>query len=298
MSVAPESARPRGARTGGWLRRAVRGGVKPAELPYYVILIALTLFALGPLVILVMNSLKTPLEGSINPLGLPQHITWSNYQTAWQQGHFSTTLVNSAILVTGTVLLVWVIAGCAAYTLSRLRLPGSSVVMLYLLSSVAIPLQVFLIPLFFLWSNLGLYDTLIGLIIIYAAVNAPFATLLLRSFMVGIPREFDEAARMDGANALQVLVCIILPMSWPGFLTIGLTTTLAVWNEFIFATTFIQSDNLLPVQTSLFAFHQQFSRNWSLTDAVAVIAIVPMIALFMIFQRRFVAGFAGGGLKG
>lgn len=170
--------------------------------------------------------------------------------------------------------------------------------MLYLIASSAIPLQIFLIPLFFLWSTLGLYDSLFGLVIIYCATNAPFATLLLRSFMVSIPREYADAARIDGANEWRVLWRVIMPLAWPGFLTIGLTTALAVWNEFLFATTFIQSDTLQPVQISLLAFHQQFARNWSLTDAASLIAIAPIVVMFLVFQRRFIAGYAGGGLKG
>jgi len=275
-----------------------RSRLKPSEIPIYVILVLMTAFAVVPLALLVFNALKSPFEGSTNPLGLPKTLIWQNFVTAWQQGHFSQTMVNSIIYVGGTVALVWVMAGLASYALSHLELPGGNMVMLYLLSSSAIPIQIFLIPLFFLWTNLNLYDTRIGLIIIYAATTAPFATLLLRSFMINIPKEFNEAARIDGANTWQVLMRVIVPMAWPGFLTIGLTTTLAVWNEFIFATTFIASDDKLPVQTSLFAFHQQFSRNWSLTDAASVITILPMVALFLIFQRRFIAGFAGGGIKG
>ena len=272
--------------------------LKPREWPYYLVLILLLIFAITPIIILLFNSLKTDLERGLNPLGLPLHWEWQNYATAWHLGDYGTTMVNSVLYVVGAVLGVWLVAGCAAYAMSQLDLPGGSVVLLYLVTGTTIPLQVFLVPLFFLWSNLGLYDTRIGLIIIYVAINAPFATLLLRSFMVTISKEFREAARIDGANEVQVFARVILPLAWPGFLTIALTTTIAVWNEFILAETFIQNTDLLPVQTSLFAFHQQYTRNWGLTNAGSVIAILPIVVLFLVFQRRFIAGLAAGGLKG
>ncbi len=278
--------------------RSSRSRLRANETPYYVILALLVAFAVIPIGILVSNSLKTDLERGTNPLGLPQHWAWENFTTAWTLGGYQTTMTNSLIFVVGAVLGVWVVAGCAAYAMSHLDLPGASVVLLYLVTGTTIPLQVFLVPLFFLWSNLNLYDTRLGLIIIYIAINAPFSTLLLRSFMVTISKEFRDAARIDGANELQVFLRVMLPLSWPGFLTIGLTTTIVVWNEFILAQTFIQSPDLLPVQTSLFAFHQQFTRNWGLTNAGSVIAILPIVVLFLIFQRRFIAGLAAGGLKG
>lgn len=267
-------------------------------LPYYIILIVLAIFSLGPLVILVFNSLKSDAERGVNPLGPPTHLELSNYTTAWDQGNFSTTMVNSVIITLGTVIGVCIIAALASFALTRLDLPGGSVVILYLVAGSAIPAQLFLVPLYFLWSNLNLTDSLLGLIIIYCALLSPFATLLLRSYMLTVPREFDEAAYIDGANKVQVLLRVILPLALPGLLTIALTTALSAWNEFFFAVTFIQRDSLMPISTSFLAFQQAFTRNWGLTNAAAVITIAPMVVLFLIFQRRFIAGLASGGLRG
>lgn len=271
---------------------------EPSNFLYYVVLVALAIFALSPLAVLLFNSLKTNAEVGRNPLGPPLDPVFSNFATAWQQGNFSTTMVNSAIITLGTVAGVCIIAGFAAYALSRLDLPGGEMVMLYLFFGSAIPFQLFLVPLFFMWTNLGLTDTRIGIIIIYWAIYSPFATLLLRSYLISLPRDFEDAARIDGANELQVLTRIVLPLSWPGFLTISLVAGLAAWNEFFFAITFIQDESLKPIATSFLAFRNEFSRDWGLTSAAGVLMILPVVVLFLILQRRFIGGLTSGGLKG
>lgn len=281
------------------IRKILKSGTsrEPSRIPYYLILVALALFALGPLLVLLFNALKTGTGVAQNPLGPPLDPVFSNFPRAWELGNFATTMRNSVIITSGTVLGIWIIAGTAAYAMARLKLPFLGTAMLYLFVASAIPAQLFLIPLFFMWSNLGLTNTLIGIVIIYWAFFSPFATLLLRSYLVALPPEFEDAARIDGASELQVLTKVVLPLSWPGFLTIGLVTGLLAWNEFLFAITFIQDDNLKPVTTSFLAFQNQFSTNWGLTSAAGILVILPMLVLFLFLQRRFVSGLSSGGLK-
>lgn len=265
--------------------------------PNYIILILLTAFALGPLLVLGFNSLKSPAEIGRNPLGLPTEIIWQNYPTAWEVGNFSTTMRNSLILVTGTVLGVITLGGMAAYSLARLQLPGGGLLMAYLLISSSLPVQLFLVPLFFLWRSLGLVNTLHGLIIIYIALNAPFAIFLLRSYMIQIPADFEDAARVDGANEWQVFLRIVVPLSWPGLLTVGLVVALSVWNEFLMATVFLTEQELFTVVTSYYNFTSRFSRDWGLTSAAAVMMLAPILVVFLSLQRTFISGLTQGGLK-
>jgi raffinose/stachyose/melibiose transport system permease protein len=271
---------------------------EPSKIPYYAILVILALFALGPLVILVFNSLKSKAEIGRNPLGLPLSPVFENFPEAWTQGDFATTMVNSTILTVGTIVGVCIIAGTSAYAMARLNLPGTNAVLLYLFVASAVPFQLFLIPLFFLWSTLNLTNTRFGLILIYWAIFSPLGTLLLRSYLVQLPRDFEDAARIDGANELQVLLRVVLPLSWPGLLTVALVAGLATWNEFFFAITFIQDNNLKPVTTSFLAFQTNFSQDWGLTSAAAIYIILPIVVLFLILQRRFISGLTAGGLKG
>jgi raffinose/stachyose/melibiose transport system permease protein len=271
---------------------------EPSKIPYYVILVLLALFALGPLVIVVFNSLKSSAEIGRNPLGLPLSPVFENFPAAWTQGDFSTTMVNSTILTVGTVVGVCIIAGTSAYAMARLDLPGTDAVLLYLFVASAVPFQLFLVPLFFLWSILHLTNSRFGLIVIYWAIFSPLATLLLRSYLVGLPRDFEDAARIDGANELQVMLRVVLPLSWPGLLTVALVTGVYAWNEFFFAITFIQDKNLKPVTTSFLAFQSTYSQNWGLTSAAAIYIILPIVVLFLFLQRRFISGLTAGGLKG
>jgi raffinose/stachyose/melibiose transport system permease protein len=205
--------------------------------------------------------------------------------------------MNSLILTSGTIVGTLILAGLAAYALARLKLRGSDFLGFYFLIGTSVPPFLFIIPLFYMWRQLGLVNSHVGLIIIYCALHSPFATFLLRSYMVALPEEFVEAARIDGASHWQVFRFVILPLSWPGFLTAGLVVGLAVWNEFLFGITFLQTPELKPVSTSLFAFQQQFFRDWGLTNAGSVIMILPIIILFLLLQRRFIEGLTQGGLK-
>jgi raffinose/stachyose/melibiose transport system permease protein len=275
-----------------------RRGRETSLIPNYIVLTLLVVFALGPMVILAFNSLKSRAEIGRNPLGPPRTLVLENYPNAWDVGNFALTLRNTGVLVSLTVVGVLFLGGLAAYSLAKLDLPGGGGVMLYLLVGSSLPLQLFLVPLFFLWNRLGLVNSLPGLAIIYVAINAPLAIFLLRSYMVQLPRDFDDAARVDGASEWRIFTGIVVPLSWPGFLTVGLVVALSVWNEFLLATVFLTEQELFTVVTSYYNFQTRFSRDWALTSAAAMMMIVPVVVVFLTLQRRFVEGITQGGLKG
>jgi raffinose/stachyose/melibiose transport system permease protein len=279
------------------IRNVFRPKRQSSLVTNYVVLTLALIFALGPLVVLGFNSLKSTTEAMANPLGPPKEIHLENYATAWEEGKLSTTARNSAILVTGTVAGVLVLGGLAAFSLARLDPPGSNLFMLYMLGGSTLPIWLFMVPLYSLWRILGLVDTLLGLVIIYVALNSPFAIFLLRSYMVQIPRDFEDAARVDGASELQVLTRVILPLAWPGFLTVGLVTALGVWGEFQIALIFVHVPELFPVTTSYWYFTTRYSRDWSLTSAGAIMMIAPVLIIFFSLQRQFIEGLTQGGLK-
>jgi raffinose/stachyose/melibiose transport system permease protein len=269
----------------------------PLGLSRYAILVVLAMFVLWPLVTLIFNALKTNAAIGANPLTPPTHPAFSNFSTAWTEGNFSVTMRNSLVICLGTMAGVCLISGLAAYALTQLKVRGGSGAITYLFLGSALPVQLFLVPLFFLWTRLHLTDSLFGLILIFWATDSPFATLLLRSFMVKIPKDFREAARLDGASELQTMLRVILPLAWPGFLTVGLISFLLSWNEFFFAITFIHDPNLRPISTSFLAFQDEYSTNWGLTSAAALFMLIPVLVLFLFLQRRFVSGLTSGGLK-
>ncbi|SDH28643.1 raffinose/stachyose/melibiose transport system permease protein [Sinosporangium album] len=280
-------------------RRRRRGSRRTARSPIaYLILSILALYAVGPMLVFVLASLKTPSEISENPLGLPGEFRWENFTTAWVEANMGAGLMNSAVIAISTAAGVCLIAGCAAYALTRLNLPKPGVFILYLLVATSLPIQLFLVPLLSLWTKIGLYDSRFGLIIIYWAIYSPFATLLIRSFLLAVPKEYEAAARIDGAGEITVFTRIVFPLIWPGVLTAGLVAGLQAYNEFLLAVTFIQDSANLPASISLYSFQQGFSPNWALVSAAGLIMVLPVLALFIVLQRRFVEGYTSSGMAG
>lgn len=272
--------------------------MKQARTPLaYLVLAVLAVFALGPVVALVFNAFKNNAEIGTSPLSPPTSLSLDNFLTAWEQGNFAVTMRNSAILCLGTIAGVCVLAGLAAYALSHLDPPGGNGVLAYLFLASTVPVQLFVVPLFGLWRDLHLTDSLFGLMVIYWATDSVFATLLLRSFLLKVPRELVEAARIDGAGDVRIASRVVLPLAWPGLLTVGLIAGLWSWNEYFWAVTFIHDEDLKPVSTSFINFQDQHSTDWGLTSAAALFMLVPVVLLFLALQRRFVAGLTSGGLK-
>jgi raffinose/stachyose/melibiose transport system permease protein len=261
-------------------------------------LIIFSAFALYPILILIFNALKSRKDLALNPSGLPKEFIWSNFREAFNTSNFANHAANSLFLVLVTVTLVLILGGFAAYSLARLEPRGSGLVMVYMLTVSTLPIWLYIVPLFFLWRQVGLLNNYVGLILLYVALNSPFAIFLLRSYLVRIPREIEEAAIMDGASKLTILTKVLLPISWTGFLTVGLVVALNVWNEFQVAFVLINDREKLPVATSFFAFLQEFGNDWTLTSAVGVLVIAPVLLLFFLFQRKFTDGLVQGSVKG
>ena len=253
--------------------------------------------AISPLIILIFNSLKSRANLGADPVGYPKKLIFGNYASAVEQSNFLNSMTNSLVLAAFTVIPVLILGGLAAYSLSRIQPRGTGAVMAYMLGVSTLPLWLYIVPLFYYWKTLGLINSFLGLVILYTAFNSPFAIFLLRSFLLKVPKEVEEAAVIDGANRMQILLRIILPLTWTGFLTVGLLVAVGVWGEFQVALIFISDPEKFPVTTAFFAFQQQFGNDWTLTSAVAVLTILPVLALFLSFQRKFTEGLTQGSIK-
>ncbi|RKP51569.1 carbohydrate ABC transporter permease [Cohnella endophytica] len=264
----------------------------------HLFLILVFLFAVGPLLLLVNNALKPKEEFMTKPFGLPSRLTLDNLTASWTQGHYAEAFRNSIGVGIATIVIVCMLGGLAAYSLSKFEFRGRGTVMAFFLFAMSVPLGLFLVPLFFMWQKLHLMDSLVGLIIIYSGIYLPFNVFLLRSYFVGIPHELGEAAKIDGCGELKVFSKIILPIAAPAFSTVALLVGLWTWNEFFFANSFIQSDELRTVSTRYLTFVGSFSSDWSKVSAAGLIAVLPMMALYLFLQRRFIEGMTEGSIKG
>ena len=271
-----------------------------AAIGNHVILMLLALIIILPILVLLFNSIKPDEEFGVNPLGFPETVRLMNYYDAFVAGNYAQIMVNSILLVAGTLVVCLTFSSLAAFSLAVLNPNGKSTIMIgiYLLVGLSIPAQLFILPLFIIWKNLHLNNTYVGLIIIYSALNAPFAVFLIRSYMIQLPKELFEAAIVEGASTIQLFIRVALPLSWPVFLTTGLVVSLAVWNEFLFAVTFIHNEEFKPISSILYSFQNRRDENYALISAASVMMAAPLAVLFILFQRNFIAGLTSGGTKG
>lgn len=272
-------------------RRQIRLG-SLAHLP----LIALALFALGPILLLVLNAFKTDDEANSNPVGWPASWHPENFLHAWNDGGLGPAARNSLIATGITILGVCLVGGLGAYALAKMRMRGSALLTAYFLGTTTIPAQLFLVPLYFLWNRLHLLN-LSGLIIIYIAVFTPFSMFLLRAYFVGLPDALEDAARVDGANELSVLWYVVVPLAKPAFITVALIVGMQSWNEFLYAVTFLSSSDQQTVALTYQNFTQRFTTNIAEQNAAGLLLVLPIIVLYLLLQRRFIEGMTSGGLK-
>ena len=265
----------------------------------YVLLIALVLYTLFPIVALLLNSVKGRVEVGANPFGWPRKVRVENYAEAWRLGNYARALINSVTVATFTALGLVVCALMGAYSLGRLHVPGGDALMMYLFIANSVPSQLFLVPLFYMWHNLGLINVPVALAVIYWARQLPFHIFLMRSFFVGMAPDFEDAGRIDGASELQILWRIIVPMARPAVLTSFLLSFMSAWNEFLFAVLFLHDKNAQTAAIRFTVFVAERDRNveWGLISAAGVVVILPVLVLFLFMQETFIQGLTQGGIK-
>jgi ABC-type glycerol-3-phosphate transport system permease component len=231
-------------------------------------------------------------------------VYWNNYKAVLADPTFLQYLGNSLIVATGNAALVCVLGLLAAFGLSRYRIAGGDSVFFWLITNRMAPPAVFLLPLFLLftkWFAFGdwmMFDTKLGLILLYCVFNLPFAIWLLKGMLDGIPVELDEAARIDGATTSQVLVQIVLPLARPALAVTFILTWIFAWNEYLFAATLTSSSNARTVTTALAEYVSVTGTNWGEMAAMAILTILPALAFLAFVQRHIVAGLTFGAWKG
>ncbi|KQR77646.1 carbohydrate ABC transporter permease [Rhizobium sp. Leaf341] len=264
----------------------------------YITLSVLLIVTLFPIALTVLNALKPSAEIIQNPLALPSVIRWDNFTRAWSDANFGRTLLNSAVLTGLTIVLVCTTGSLTAYVLARRKIKRWKILTFYLLASTTAPIQLFLFPLYFGFARLGLINNPVAVAFIYTAVYSPFAIMLMRTYFLAVPKELEEAALIDGATHWQVFYRVFLPIVSPGILTVALIIGLYSWNEFLIATTFLQGQDRLTAVVSFFLLSGQYSSDWGEIMAAALIIVLPIILLFVLLQRHFIEGMAGGSVKG
>jgi multiple sugar transport system permease protein len=260
---------------------------------------AIMIFCLFPFYWLLNTSLKTGTD--LNSAALvPPHPSLKNYDSIFSDGNFTKALRNSIIVSTLTTACALIIGAFAGYALARLRFRFKFFLLALILSITTFPPIAIAAPLFKLWTDTGIYDTLPGLVPPFLAFTLPLTIYILTSFFKEIPRELEEAALVDGATRFQAFRKVVVPLSAPGLVTAGLLSFIWAWNEFLLAITLTSSPDSRPVPPALafFTGSVKFEVPLGTITAAMVVVTVPLVILVLVFQRRIVAGLTAGAVKG
>ena len=278
-----------------------RGGIDRRPNPWLVSLGALAIVAFFgfPYALMFVTSLKTRLEVTdIPPVYFPAQPQFSNYVTVWASSvNPASALVSTTVIAVGATLLVLLIATPAAYYVARFRFPGRLVFLLLVLITQMLQPTVLAVGLFQQFKGWQGYAVWAALILINAAFNLSFAIWIMQAFFAGVPKEIDEAALIDGLGRLQTMFRISLPLVWPGIVTAIVFVFVNTWNEYAAAFILVQDPALQPLTVAMPRFLGLYVRDWQYLFTVALIAIVPVIVLFALIEKRLIGGLTAGSVK-
>lgn len=263
----------------------------------YLIFVLFFLFTIFPLVWMFLTSFKKRNEIFSGGL-LPEEFILKNYKFVLLNLDLANNLLNTTLVTIATVVLIVAFSTMAGYAFAKINFPGNNILFLIFLASLTIPPQVTLIPLFILLKRLALLDTRVGLVFSYTGLGLAFSIFLMRSFFQTLPGSLREAALVDGASEFTIFLRIMLPLAKPGVATITIFQFVYTWNEFMYATTFINSDSLRTLQPSIRSLVGQYSTNWGALTAAMVFAVLPLLVIFLVLQRRVIEGLTAGAIKG
>ena len=304
MKATSELARQPSSLAGGHTtpvsQQAQRPGLGRRRLLQFALHFGLLLWAfhaIYPLVWMFLTSLKSTPELYADPFGLPLSWKWSNYSEAWVYAEMGTYFFNSVAVTIASTILVLFFASTSAYALARFDFRFKGLIWAYVLFGFLIPHSILLVPLAIFTRSIGIYNSLIGLSLVYAAVGIPWNVFFLRAFMETIPKELEEAAILDGAGMINVFKDIILPLSTPALATMATFHILSSWSEYILALvlTGTTASRTLPVGISLLEGH--FTSNEPGVAAGMMITIIPAVIAFLFLQRFVIRGLTAGALK-
>ena len=269
------------------------------KAPVHILLVFIGLLWLVPTIGLFMTSLFAPED--VNNIGWwkiftkPSLATFQNYQDIYHNESIRSAFVTTIIISVGGTVLPILVAALAGYAFAWLEFPGRDWIFLGVIALLVVPLQMALIPIFSLYSKVGIFDTKLSLILFHTAFGLPFAIFLLRNFFIGIPKELLEAARIDGASEIRIFVRLILPLGLPAIASLAIFQFLWTWNDLIVALSLARDTQ--PLTVAIFSQLRQFGANLELIAPAAFVSLAIPLAVFFAFQRYFVQGLLAGSVK-
>lgn len=263
----------------------------------HAVLLLASFLALVPTLYMIVTALKSDDEYAIDKLGLPDTPVLENFRTVLVDSPFLAWMLNSSLLVIGSVLLSTAVSVLAAYAIATMAFKGRETLLAVSTSLMAVPPIVMIVPLFVLYTKLNMVSTFAGTIVIYAGLITPFSVYLLTTFFRTVPKELFEAAHIDGAGSFTILMRVVLPLSLPALVTLVVVNSLYVWNDLLIAIIFMQDDAKRTLMAGISVFQGRYNNQVPLTMAGMVIASAPMFILYVLFQKQFIRGLMSGAIK-
>jgi raffinose/stachyose/melibiose transport system permease protein len=278
-------------------RAVAHSGRGLADVLVSVALVVIAIVFFFPLVWMILSSFKSNTAIFSSPFGLPDGIDLGRWARAWEVGGIGRYAVNSAIVTAASVTLILLLGSAAAFAFSRFRFRGRALLMGVLALGLLLPLQSYFIAQSTIFTRLEITDTRWALIVPYTAMGLPLAVYLLKVYLDGLPEELFDAARVDGAGDLRMFWTLALPLLRPGLATVAVFSALSAWNEFLLALLYIQDDSLKTIPTGLLAFSSRYHTDYGLLFSALSIITLPMIVIYIVFNRQIVEGITAGSLK-
>lgn len=266
------------------------------------VMVLVALLFLAPVYFLVVSSLKTTQQTATDPWGLPLTPTWENFSNAWDAGgnlggaSLGEALINSAVVTVVSLVLIVALGSTAGYVIARRTGRWSNVMFNFFLIGITLPIQIVVIPLYQFLTNVGL-DGILGLVLFYSAVLLPFTVFLYATFMRALPPDYEEAALTEGAGTMTIFLRVVLPLMGPVTGTVLVLNAINIWNDFFSPLVFLGGSKSETLPVVIYGFVGQYAADWGLIFAGMLIAVVPVLVMYLLLQRYVIRGFSGG-LKG
>lgn len=264
----------------------------------YLVLGTLAAVFLYPVALMVLTAFKSTPEIFRNPFGMPASWSLDTFRDVWERARFGLYLRNSLLVTGASALVLLATAAPAAYALARYRFRVRGILFLFFLAGIMIPIRLGILPLYLLMRDLNLIDTPFALIFTYAASGMPMSVFLLTVFFRNLPRDLEDAARIDGCTEYQTYFRIMLPLVRPGLATVVIVNVVPWWNDFFFPLLFLTSDTWKTIPLGMQIFFGQHLIDWSLVFSGMVLASLPLLVIYLVMSRQFIEGLTAGAVKG
>jgi raffinose/stachyose/melibiose transport system permease protein len=262
-----------------------------------ILLVGNSFIMLFPILMMALWGFKNTNEIFGKPFAIPDFSNLKNFVTILNETNFFGYLLNSMIITGGSIVAILTLGTMAAYGIARYRFPGNVAVYLFFLAGLMVPLKLAIIPLFIQMRDLGLLDTRLGLVVIYTAMGLPSTVFILTGFLRTLPKELEDAARIDGASDARIMWSIMLPLTKPAMVIAAIHNAVPVWNDFFFPLVFIQTDARKTLPQGLTAFMGEYTTNWGVLFAGLTLSALPITIVYILLSRQFIQGMTSGAVK-